>query len=417
MQLNLLLKNKAVEVKEPWRMLLWLLAAQIMVAFIGRSLGPLGVLIGMDLSLSKAQIGLLPSALFLGQSISSIPAGFLVDRVGSRKLLLIISLCTGISFLFMTMSSQFALIMILVMIGGLGYGAMHPVTNRGIIYWFSLKQRGTAMGIKQTGITGGAALASLLLLPAAVAFGWRPVLFFACFLLIIIGFAAFKGYRDPLEAQTSKQGSIKSMFRSLLQLFRHKQLLLVSLSATGLNGSQMCLTTYLVLFAHEHFHLSIVMSGMLLLISEVSGSAGRVAWGMISDRIFNGRRIIILIMIAIITAICSVTVTFLPQHTPFIGLVPIISLFGFAVSGFNGIWMNLASELVPKEFAGISSGFSILFGSAGVIIMPPLFGYLIDRSGTYMYGWYFISCLMIAVLILLFILRKQQQSVSTITET
>ncbi|SDZ81407.1 hypothetical protein SAMN05421743_101298 [Thalassobacillus cyri] len=61
---------------EPWRMLLWLLMAQIMVAFIGRSLGPLGVLIEEDLSLTKAQVGLLPSALFLGQAVASIPTGF-----------------------------------------------------------------------------------------------------------------------------------------------------------------------------------------------------------------------------------------------------------------------------------------------------------------------------------------------------
>lgn len=398
-------------------MLLWLLAAQIMVAFIGRSLGPLGVLMGMDLSLSKTQIGLLPAALFLGQSISSIPAGFIVDRIGSRKLLLIISICTGVSFLFMTMVSQFKIIMLLVVIAGLGYGAMHPVTNRGIIYWFSLKQRGTAMGIKQTGITIGAALASLLLLPAAVVYGWRQVLFFACLLLIIVGILAFKGYRDSLEAASMAKGSIGTLFKSLVKLFRHKRLLLVSLSATGLNGSQMTLTTYLILFAHEHFKYSIVMSGMLLLISELSGSAGRVVWGIISDKIFNGKRTIILIIIAIITAISSVTVSVLPEQTPILALIPIISLFGFAISGFNGIWMNLASELVPKELAGISSGFSILFGSAGVVIMPPLFGYLIDTSGSYMYGWLFICGMMMVVLILLFTLKKQSHIVSNGTES
>ncbi|WP_257958472.1 MFS transporter [Bacillus sp. V3-13] len=140
--MNLLLKVKFVDVGEPWRMLIWLLAAQIMVAFIGRSLGPLGVLIGMDLSLTNPQIGLLPAALFFGQSLASIPAGFAADRFGSRKLLLLISICTSTSFLAITITSQFSLVLLLVVVGGLGYGAMHPVTTRGITYWFSLKQRG-----------------------------------------------------------------------------------------------------------------------------------------------------------------------------------------------------------------------------------------------------------------------------------
>jgi MFS transporter, ACS family, hexuronate transporter len=231
-----------------------------------------------------------------------------------------------------------------------------------------------------------------------------------------VGIVTFKGYRDPMEAAAKTQGSIGGIVKSLGKLFEHKRLLIVSISATGLNGSQMCLTTYLVLFAYEHFGFSVVLSGILLLISEVSGSAGRVVWGIISDKIFNGKRIIILIIIAIITAICSVIVTLLPENTPFWSLAPIISLFGFAISGFNGIWMNLASELVPRELAGLSSGFSILFGSAGVIIMPPLFGYLIDKSGSYMYGWFFISGLMIVVLALLFILKNQQNSSSNMTE-
>ncbi|MFB3167653.1 MFS transporter [Neobacillus sp. 179-C4.2 HS] len=95
---NLMVKNKAVHLSEPWRMLLFLLVAQLMVAFVGRSIGPLGVLIGEDLSLTKSQIGMLPAALFLGQAVASVPAGFLTDRYGSRKLLLMAAFCLGLGF-------------------------------------------------------------------------------------------------------------------------------------------------------------------------------------------------------------------------------------------------------------------------------------------------------------------------------
>ncbi|WP_257958473.1 MFS transporter [Bacillus sp. V3-13] len=145
------------------------------------------------------------------------------------------------------------------------------------------------------------------------------------------------------------------------------------------------------------------------MVSEISGSTGRVAWGIISDKFYNGKRIIILLMIGIITAICSVTVAILPETISFWALAPIISIFGFAISGFNGIWMNLASELVPKEQAGISSGFSILFGSAGVIVMPPLFGLLVDETGNYAIGWFFIAALMIVVLLILMIIHQQEK--------
>ncbi|WP_163528935.1 MFS transporter [Halobacillus ihumii] len=386
----------------PWKMLLWLLMAQIMVAFIGRSLGPLGVLIEEDLSLSKAQVGLLPSALFMGQALASIPAGFITDRVGSRPLLLVLSLCLGTSFLIMTLQSAFGLVLLLVMIGGLGYGGMHPTTNRGIIYWFSQKQRGTAMGIKQMGITFGSALSAILLLPLAASYGWRPVVFIACLGLVIIGLIAFLLYRDPSQQAVQKEKpTFRSVYSSILSMVKNKALLLISFSAMGVNGSQMCLNTYLVLFAYEQLGLSILLAGMLLVVSEVGGSLGRVGWGVISDRLFDGKRLIILVFIACITLVASVVVAFIPAGTPFWLLVPIFLVFGFSVSGFNGIWMNLASELVPKEQAGLSSGFSITLGSIGVILIPPMFGVLVDQQQSYTFGWLLISGIMVVVLLIL----------------
>ncbi|MCM3732698.1 hypothetical protein M3196_13580 [Fictibacillus nanhaiensis] len=55
---NLSLSVKRSRLEPQTRMLIWLLIVQIMVAFVGRGLVPLGVLIGADLSLTKAQIGI-----------------------------------------------------------------------------------------------------------------------------------------------------------------------------------------------------------------------------------------------------------------------------------------------------------------------------------------------------------------------
>ncbi|WP_347551280.1 MFS transporter [Pseudalkalibacillus hwajinpoensis] len=396
----------------PWRMLMWLLIAQLMVAFVGRSLGPLGILIGEDLSLSKAEIGLLPSALFIGQAIASIPVGFTADFIGSKPLLLILSLCLGVSFLMMTFLSNFYFVLVLVLIGGLGYGAMHPTSNRGIIYWFSQTRRGTAMGIKQMGITFGSALAGFLLLPLSVTFGWRPVLLIACVSLIITGFFAYLFYSDPVGSLKSREKSNFLFFRtSLSKMLKNKPLLLVSLSAMGLNGSQMCLNTYIVLFAYQKMGVSLFLSGILLVISEVSGSLGRIGWGVISDRLFKGRRLIILFIIASLTAVMSTIVALLPSGTPFSALIPIIIVFGFCVSGFNGIWMNIASELVPKEQTGLSSGFSITLGSMGVIFVPPTFGLMVDYTGNYTAGWLSITVIMGGVLVLLTLLTLESRKI------
>ncbi|MFG6149357.1 MFS transporter [Halobacillus sp. B23F22_1] len=396
---------------KPWRMLLWLLMAQIMVAFIGRSLGPLGVLIEEDLQLTKAQVGLLPSALFLGQAVASIPTGFLADRFGSRPLLLVLSSCLGISFLLMTFQTSFLFVLLLIVIGGIGYGGMHPTTNRGIVFWYDQKQRGTAMGIKQMGITFGSALAAILLLPLAETYGWRIVVLIACIALVAAGLAAYFLYRDPVEEKMKKaeKAAAGSTFAAIASMAKNKPLLLISLSAMGINGSQMCLNTYLVLFTYEQIGINLVLAGLLLVVSEVGGSLGRIGWGVISDRVFGGQRLTVMAIIVTITLFASAAVAFIPRGTPYGLLIPLFLIFGFSVSGFNGIWMNLASELVPKEQAGLSSGFSITLGSLGVITLPPLFGLIIDKTAGYTYGWLMISSIMVIVMLMLSQLYKMKQ--------
>ncbi|MCM3718092.1 MFS transporter [Fictibacillus phosphorivorans] len=410
---NLSLSIKHSRLEPHWQMLIWLLIVQILVAFVGRGLVPLGVLIGADLSLTKAQIGMFPAGLFLGQAMSSIPAGFLVDRLGSRRLLLALSLCLGVGFMFSTLFTHFWSMLLFVVIGGLGYGAMHPVSNRGIIYWFTQTQRGTAMGIKQMGVTLGSALSAVILLPIAASYGWRTAVIGAATLLILIGVLSFFQYRDSDSApQRNSDQKLSVFYKAMWKMLQNKPLLLVSLSALGLNGAQMCLNTYLVLFAYEKMGISLFLSGVLLVISEACGSFGRVAWGVISDKVFNGERLIIIIMIVILSALASSTLALLPAHTPFGVLVPIIAIFGFAVSGFNGIWMNLASELVPPEQSGISSGLSITIGSFGVIAAPPVFGFMVDLNGSYTSGWFFITgllCVVFVILLVLFNVNKKKK--------
>ncbi|SEH43801.1 Sugar phosphate permease [Halobacillus karajensis] len=411
------MRNEAMDLAHtesysPWRMLWWLLMAQIMVAFIGRSLGPLSVFIEEDLSLTKAQVGLLPSALFLGQAVASIPMGLLSDRFGSRPLLAFMSSILGISFLMMTFQTTYWVVLLLIMVGGIGYGGMHPTTNRGIVYWFSQKKRGTAMGIKQMGITFGSALSAILLIPLAETYGWRTVVLISCFVLIAAGVIAYVLYRDPKNETPVQQQkpSLSSTFSSLTLMAKNKPLLFISLSAMGINGSQMCLNTYLVLFTYEQIGIHLVLAGLLLVFSEAGGSLGRIVWGVISDRIFGGERLKVMVIIVIITLVISAVVAFLPKGTPYGLLVPLFFVFGFAVSGFNGIWMNLASELVPKEQAGLSSGFSITLGSLGVILFPPLFGLIVDQSQGYTLGWLMISVLMIMVIVLLHRLNKMERT-------
>lgn len=401
--------------KRSWIMLGWLLFAQIFVAFIGRSISPLGVFIGESLTLTNAQIGMLPAALFLGQFAAAVPAGILADKIGTKPLLLAVSLCLGVSLFVASFTTSFLLLLLLIVIGGFGYGAMHPTSNRGIIYWFEHRRRGTAMGIKQMGVTAGSSLAALLLVPLAGWYGWRPVIMLAALHLMLAGLISFWRYQDTLEATTSRNiphEKGKTMAK-LKNMGRNRPLLLISGGAMGLNGAQMCVNTYLIIYAIQIIGLPIYLAGLLLVISEVAGSLGRIGWGVVSDRLFHGNRLIILSIIAVVSTISAVIMALFPPGTPFLAMAALAFLFGSCVSGFNGVWMNIATELVPARETGLASGFSISLGSWGVIIGPPLFGLVTDLTGVFAAGWYSLATLLFFTSILFLCLHMANRKDET----
>lgn len=397
-----------MDINRSWVMLGWLLTAQIMVAFIGRGLSPLGPLLEDDFSLAKWQVGLFPAALFFGQLLASIPAGYLTDRFGSRLMLLLICLLSSSAFILVSLTNVFWPVLLLIVIGGLGYGSMHPTTNRGIMYWFELRRRGTAMGIKQMGVTAGSMLAVLILLPMSIEYGWRQAMFVSSVVLTFIGIMAYVFYRDTAGSTKDVQED-HSFWQSMKKYSRHKALLAVSFAALGLNGAQMSFNTYIVFYAYESLMLGLILAGSFLVFSEAAGSFGRVAWGMISDFLFGGNRIIVLMAIAVLSFSCSMTLAFLPSETSLFWVIPLVILFGFSTAGFNGIWMNLATEIVPRKDAGVASGFSLLIGSLGVVVFPPIFGLLVDASGDYTLSWLFLGLIMILVIGLLAVAQMQMR--------
>lgn len=387
----------------PWRMLFVLLLLQIVVALLGRSISPLGVLIGEDLNLTKAQIGMLPAAFFVGQSFNSIPAGLITDRVGTRKMIIGITILIGSSFILVSVTNIFIILLLLLFLGGAGYGAMHPASNRGVLYWFNKEQLGLAMGIKQTGVTVGSALSALILLPLSNEFGWRTIVLVTSIILIAYGVMASRLYVEPSNSIGNTK-DIKNFMQSLLSVLKHKALILISFCAMGLSAGQMMLNTYIVLFAYEKLGYTLFLAGLLLVISEVFGSLGRILWGMISDKYLYSNRIIVLITISTVAGCLAIILSLLGEGFPYVLITLIVGVLGFCISGFNGIWMNAATELVPKEQSGASSGISIMLGTMGVLIGPPIFGVITDYS-SYSLGWVYFSVIMFLVTILLLFTR------------
>lgn len=384
---------------------MWIIIAQFLTAFVGRSISPLMFYISADLSLSKGQLGFLPTALFIGQFIATLLIGYLADRLSTRKMMVCLMIVVGAGFLSFAWVDNYSLALVFVVLAGMGYGGMHPVTNRFLVNTLPVNKVSLLMGLKQMSITLGSAGSSVVLIPLVAYIGWRYTLSVAAVLLLLFSFIIPFFLKTKEDSQTEM--ATKMPLRQQLCIFFHsKWLFFTNSSAFILMGVQITFNTYIILFLYEVKDWSIYSAGLCLAISEISGACGRVLWGIISDKFFNRNRWGVLLIITTLSTI-GITLMYFIHSTSLI--VICIAIVGFSLAGFNGIWMTLAVESVEKSMSGLASGFSIMIASIGVFLIPPIFGSLIDYWGYSVGGMFLISlftCCAILMVLALFTVKK-----------
>lgn len=388
------------------RLVVFIILAQLFTAFVGRSLNPLAIYIGDSLQLTNFQLGLLPTALFLGQFLATLPIGFLADYLPTHVLLLVLMTLVALGFWLLSIIQGFYFFTLLfIVLAGLGYGGMHPVTNKMIVQLYPSQKATLQMGLKQMSITLGSALTSIILLIVAERFGWQIGIQSASLILGIFALVLFfilKPYKETFQSFQTVESSIWSQFKKLA---KSRVLLFTTLIALCLMGIQVTFNTYLLLYLTNLKGWVVMIAGFALASSEIFGATGRVIWGMISDRLFRGNRWLPLIIISLWFPLA---LYFIHSTSNVILLFILIISIGFTVSGFNGLWMNLAVESVPRSLSGSASGYSVTFASTGVFIIPPVFGLLIDRY-SYVYAGTFLIfiSLVCCCLALTMFLRKR----------
>ena len=170
--------------------------------------------------------------------------------------------------------------------------------------------------------------------------------------------------------------------------------------------------SFLVLYLTEVLRVSLVHAGRYLVMAQVTGMAGRVIFGMLSDRLFGGRRRIVLVIAGVGSTACSLVMAGTGPGTSAWVLAPLALAFGFFGIGWNGVQHTLMAELVGPRGAGTAIGLGLAISSFGVTICPPIFGLAAERLGGFGVPWAGLGLVMAATLCLLIPVREGRMGTS-----
>ena len=134
-------------------------------------------------------------------------------------------------------------------------------------------------------------------------------------------------------------------------------------------------------------------------IAQVAAIVGRLAWGIISDRVFGGRRRPMVFLISGVGAGCLTVLGALSGHAPLALFGVLAFLAGLSVIGWQGVWIMALSELAGPLRAGAATGCALTFVAIAIAVAPPLYGLIADLAGGYRLMWLVLAAVVLLSLV------------------
>src|SRR3990172_10102989 len=107
----------------------------------------------------------------------------------------------------------------------------------------------------------------------------------------------------------------------------------------------MVLIIYLQFYLKDTMVFSPYWSSQTLALTQGGAMIGRVGWGVVSDRLFGGRRKVVLLLIGSLSALLVTALSFLSRESSYTLLLPILFLAGVCLVGYQGVSFSLILQI------------------------------------------------------------------------
>ena len=389
----------------PWIVLLASTLVQTAVSFGNQAISPLAPFLVDDLGLARTDVGLLLTATYVGATLVLVVAGSLSDRFGVRALFLYGMIGAGVPLALASIAPNYVWLLVPLALFGIGNGFALPPTTRAIVEWFPTRNRGLAMGIKQTGVALAGMICGLTVPLLGQAFGWRGAIGILGVLTVVSGVLAWLAYRDRPDHATGAARAKRPGFGTVLG---NRNLLLLGGVTLLLAGVQLSLVGFLVLFLKERVGMSVADAGRMLALAQGGGIVGRIGWGIVSDTFLGGRRKPVMMLIGLLAMVSSLVLALTGPGTPLAAIMATLVVAGVSSVGWNGINMTFVAELAGRQASATAAGMNLTASYLGIMILPPMFGLLVDLTGSYTSAFQVGAAASLASIVLVALIRPPE---------
>jgi MFS transporter, FSR family, fosmidomycin resistance protein len=337
-----------------------------------------------EFGLSFTQAGSLTTAFFVASGLGQALAGFVVDRIGARRVLWTGVALFALAATVLGLADRYAALVGAAVLAGLGNSVFHPsdftILNRQV----SLTRLGHAFSMHALLGNLGWAAAPVFMTGIALSAGWRAAAFAAA-AVAIAALALLVARRAALADSTGggdagKAANLATPRASVFEFVRESAVWMCFLFFFVLAMAFGALQNFSPTVLQKVYGLSLPAAAAALTFFLLGGGAGIVLGGLLATRSEAHER---LVAIALVSAALTALVV-ASGAVPGWSVAPLMSFIGFC-TGLAGPSRDLLVRKAAMSRFGQGSfgriyGFVYSGSDVGTAAAPLVFGRLMDRG-------------------------------------
>lgn len=401
----------------------WMILSVSMVAQVASVSAMFGVPVVLPqlreaFGVTTAQAGMLAGLPSFGLLLTLLLWGVVIDRVGERTTMALSLLLTaGALGLLWTVSELWSVAAVLLLVGAVG-GPVNAASGRLVLTWFTHRERGLAMGVRQSALPLGVGLAALVMPWAADVWGFVGAMTLPAGLALVAvplvlamasvppstpvdGESGGEAQRPPDATDTvsdnaSGHGSPEpyadasgtpdatdtaadaSGTAPAESPYRRWALWRVHGVSMLLGVPQVTLMIYTVIYLVQEQGWSPPAAGAVVAAAQIPGAAGRLALGAWSDR--TGNRMRPVRWLAVVSGAALVLLTLLPNAWGWTA-VPLVLTCLVLTMWHNGLTFLSVAEIAGTAWAGRALAVQNWLQAISTTLTPVLMAAVITLSG------------------------------------
>lgn len=364
---------------------------------------------------SATELGLLGSSLYLTYGIGKFVNGVLADGSDVRKFLptaLLMTALANICFALApnavhllglsTKMSAMVLLWTLAFLWGVSgwfQSAGFPAVAKSLTYWYSNSERGTKWSLWSCSHQTGTFLSFIIAGHIAAHYGWRAAFLVPGALAVITAIWLFDRLRDrpqslglpdvevyrnePVKQQSAQEKKAEDDM-TYVQIFKkyilcNKTIWMLAIAYIFVYIIRFGAEDWMIMYLSKAKGDSLAVATNKIASLPLVGICGTICAGLISDKLFKGKRAPVNLIYLVGVIICIIALkfnTFGPLDYVIIGL-----LGAFTYGPQMMIGGLCAVESSSKKVASAATGFTGTFGYVGAFLSATGTGFLVDKLG------------------------------------